>query len=368
VLGDGKIKPLATRRGCINPECVKLVMGRVYGIDFQGIWRLDPGGLPVDIGLPVSSEWKKHRLNDAQGANWRIAWAPYNRYLEFLLCEGDDVFPRVGYIWDLDGERWMDSKRYHVGVTAADIGLDDKNRLRKVFALEESVDEGVYHWMDDIGITGGADPTSTPMNGTVTSGSANTLASTGAAWITTGEALKGVAVTLVRAADASEETKIIKSNTASVLTIAGTWVGANPTSGDRYRIGPLHAIYRTGRIGPGLPTRKVKWEEAWVALKYKASCTPINVRVYYYGSATADSNRTVTSNENGVSVTASAKDEALDPTSAALQQRFRVPLHGIWADDIQLEFSSKQNGEPWEIEGPIEVKYSEEHGAKETRK
>ena len=94
-------------------------------------------------------------------------------------------------------------------------------------------------------------------NGTATSGSTTTCTDTGAGFPTAGSALKGVEVTIKDATDGTYATATITSNTATILTFAA--IGFAVASGDKYWIGPIDAILKTGsdQLGQPIESKKV---------------------------------------------------------------------------------------------------------------
>lgn len=345
ILGDGKLIPIAARRGCFNQNCIRFVDGRVYGMDYFGIWRMSPGGEPQEIGTSLAHEWKSNSLNLKMVENFRIDWCPFNRLLYFYICQGTDTYPRMAYVFDLMRNDWAGGRARLVSGTSAGCELPDSGgRLRHCFYTEAVNSASAYQWMDGIGKSGGAHPDCSPLNGTVTSGGSTTLTCSGASFPTAGEALNGVEVTKITSAGV-EESKVIVSNTGTVLTVNSAWT-TNPVAGDTFRIGPLVAKWRTGRLFAQVGHRKKEHYELWLWMKYKSSCTPLYVKAYYDNKAIADADRLAMS-EDGVTQTLSSAAVKVDPT--VFNHRYRVPLNQQPYTDVQLEFYSFEAGAPWEV-------------------
>jgi hypothetical protein len=344
VLGDGELVTLPVYRGCVGPMALRFINGYAYGIDFRGIWRMSPGGLPVEIGAGIANEWRRtNSINWLKQDNFHIGYDPANRQIYFFVCEGSDTYPKKAWIWDEDTDQWAGACTFNLGVTCT-VELPDTHGIpRMVMYFEASGSLPSYARMKGLGTSRGA--RTTTRNGTVTGGGAAYLDSSGAGWTTNYAA--GAPVTLVRAADLTEETQSVISNTSTRLTTTA-WVGAVPVNGDTYRIGAIPARIRTGRLVMGDATRKKQFIELWVWVKYKTAAVPFKVKARFDGKSTSSSDF-ATLSEDGVSATAGVAGHTVDPT--VFRHRFRIPLHEQWHTDLQLEFMSDQAGDPWEIRG-----------------
>jgi hypothetical protein len=340
--GDGQIVPLRALRGAAGPLAVKALEDRVYGMDVFGIWRLSPGGEPEEIGQALANDWKT--LNFSNRDNFHIGFDALWRVAYFFVCGPGETYPKRAYLWDVDGERWLGSRTWPYGITSS-CNLPDGNGALRLYIVSEAVGAAPsYGWFDNIGTSLGAPATAANLTGTVTSGGATSLNDSGAAWYTSGEKLKGIPVKLVRAADASEETVLIETNTGTALT-TGAWVGTAPVAGDTYQIAPVETSWKTGRISAGEGTRKKKFRRLVIELKYTASVVPLKVRAYYDGSSTAYSYTSAANAENGVTFSGSVA--TITPVSGKL--RYYIPLDGNMKNDVQFEFFSSAPGLPWEL-------------------
>lgn len=363
-ISDGRISKLATRRGLLGPLALRFIDGYVYGMDGLGIWRASPGGEPQEIGQRLANEWKNGGINFKKGDNFLIGWDPFNRKLHFFVCEGSDTYPKKSYIYDLQSNEWVGSYTWPLGVTCVAELPDSGGVPRMCYWLESTAGVDCFFWMHGLADSAGADPSSTPLNGTITSSaSTSTFSNSGAAFTTTNAKLKGCAATKITAAGV-EETRIISDNTATQITV-GTAYSVQPAIGDTYRIAPIEAQILTPRMFMESIDRKKKFNTVCILVLYKAACTPLYVRAYYDGSATAETDQVATLNEDGVLHTLNTAPSKIDPTSASVH-RFFVPLGGKWATDLQLELYSKEAGVPWEIMG-VQVDYEFDQ-AKEPRK
>lgn len=355
--GGGQLLALPTRRGALSVRALAYIAGVVYGMDQFGIWRYEPGGLPQEIGGPLRYDWHRGALNWAQAANWWLQWRPENRKLVFWVCDKTDLYPRLGYVWDLNRNRWVDTVRVPLGRTIGEIIPDLEGHLRGVGFSEASGGVSAYCWADGIGNSLGAPTETALLNGTATGGGVNFLDKTGAAWPTTGWTLAGCHVLLVRALDGTEETRVISANTGTRLQVSANWTGAAPVAGDTFRIAPLEWRYRTPRLNCGFPDRKKTFRHMVLCVKTKASCSRFYVRAYYDGASIAEAPDTdkLAMSEDGVTQVAARSAVTVDATAA--KTRYKIPLNNQPATDLQLELCGSEAGAPPEILGPMRIVY-----------
>jgi len=263
----------------------------------------------------------------------------------FFVCTGSDTYPDKAYVFDLTRQDWVDAKTFPAGITCSYEMPDTTGALRPVVVQEAVGAAPSRHFFDNMGISNGAHP-STVLNGTVTGGGANTLSAAGGSFYNSDQKLKAVAVTLIRAADSSEETRIVSDNSDSELTTEVNWIGDEPVNGDSYRVAPIESRWRSGRISLDYSDRKKEFFELWLWVAQK-TCVPFYVNLYFNGSATPESDWTAR-NEDGVRFIASNPDIRVDPTTTG-QHRYRIPLMKRVANDVAIEIFSSEAGEPWEI-------------------
>ncbi len=348
--GDGQIIPLASRRGAFGDRSMYVVDGIAYGMDQFGVWRLTPPSEPVEIGGPIKLDWKV--LNQNQADNFHIGYDPAERWIYFFVVRIGETYPKLAYIFDLERGEWVGTREWDLGVTCTCILPDLNGVLRMVLYHEKPTGGAAYAWFNGIGHSMGLAPNVTA-TGSVTGGTSTTITNSGASFPTSGEALKGIPVTLVRAADASEETQTIISNTGTTLTTTA-FTGTAPTAGppaDTYVIGPVKAQYKSGRIAID-PTRKKKFKGLWLWLVHDSAAVDLKARVYLDGSATAFSERAVAIAEDGVTAAAAGAAATIDPGATNTQSgnihRYRIPC-GKLANDLQVELYSIVPGPPWQV-------------------
>jgi hypothetical protein len=350
--GDGRILPMQARRGALGPRSVARYDGYVYGMDQYGVWRLTAGQEPVEIGGDIAASWKA--LDFGQRENFWINTDPVTRQIHFWVCETGDTYPTKAYVWDVPKMQWVDTLDSDYAAATCGATLPDSNLALRAFHFTAVTGSAKsYAWFDGIGTTLGSPPTST-LSGTLTAGATSTsLPDTTATFVTAGEGLDGVPATIVRAADGSEETKVIVSNTGTVLT-TNAFTGATPVTGDTYIIGPINTTWKTGRFDFGDNSRKKHIKGLWIKMKADTSAVDLYVKWYYDGKSTPENYGVTRAEEDGVSFTAGSPAATINPGATNTQSvsivRYFVPSAGDgWCNDLQLEFYSRKSGTAWEI-------------------
>ena len=354
--GDGRVVPIPTRRGVVAPKALKYVDNWVYGMDHNGIWRMRPNGLPEDISAPLKYDFQRGIFNSCSSQYWHIQYDQKKGWVKFYVNEGSDTYPKKCFVWDTQREKWVTTIPYPLGVPCGTELRDTKNHLRNAIAMASitgSATAGSVVWCDTIGKTRGVNPGVTPLTGTISSTSSNTVTVSTATFPTTGEKLIGVPARLINAAGTSYTDVLITNNTGTVLTLNAdaTAYGA----GDALYIGHIPSLWRTPVLDAGAPDRKKKWTEVRIPIKYKTASTLLYMKAYLDRKSAADSDQTTAFSEDGLVMTASSAVRSNDPT--VFEVSYRFPLNGVMRHTIQLEFYSNEAGAPWEINGPIKVYY-----------
>lgn len=348
--GDGQIVPLRSRRGALGFRCVANVNGVVYGMDQYGVWA-STGGEPHDITKGIKGSWRA--LDFSQRNNFWIGYDPTYNQLSFFVVESGQTYPNTRFVYDLDRADWIGTKPHPTAAYLCGVTLPDSLLSLRLMFFQSLVSTGkCYAYFDQIGTTLGAPPTGT-IKGTATAGTATTITDSGASFTTAGEGLKGVPVTIVRASNGSEETRVILSNTATVLTTT-EFAGVAPTATDAYKIGGPPTRYITGRLSFGDPVRKKYVNGFWLWVRSSTTAVDLKVRCYYNGAGTATNYASTRAEEDGVSYTASRPDATINPgaTSANSEglQRYWVDCPGDkWLHDLQIEIRSIDPGTAWEL-------------------
>lgn len=358
IQGDARITQLPTFRGALNPKCLEFAEGIVYGIDTYGFWRMSPGGLPEDISVKISNDFKAQIIKLKFYYNFFIKYDPYTRTVNFfVIFDNHNVeYPNYAYRWSIDEEKWIDSEPYDIIQTNA-VVLPDQFGVRRLVTFNKGDGAGLktYSWFHGIGYTYGAIPTASPLIGTATGGTISTIVKTGASFPTTNGALESVPVIRIRGEETATytlETSIVISNTADTLTVSPAFSDATAVN-DKFVLGPIKSKYRTGRIsidklaGKGSP-EKINSLVLWLWLRYQGSAANIYVAVYTDGNyQKTDSVWKISDIISGVQTVANRDFATVDSTVDGINI-FQIPL-GMPNKDIQIELFSYDSSEPWSV-------------------
>ena len=360
ILGDGRIVPMPTKRHAAGPRSLAFIEGYMYGIDRFGIWRMAPNGRPEDISASLQYDFKSVQLSTCDCAKWHIQYDAMKHWVKFYVTSSSAVnadFPDRCFIWDTDTEKFVMEREYPCGIATGCAIEDRRGNLRSGIwqqAPSSTSTIAAQFYCDDEGVGYGIPSTSTPLYGTVSSGTTSSFIDTASNnW---GLIPDGVPVVFYDASVGAYFTRIINDSGAVFQQLNFEPVLPNALeAGDSYWIGPMLTKLRTGQLTAGDPTRKKKWIGVRIPVKYKTSAVPFNVRAYFDGSDVAAVDQVYTSTTDGVTVTISTADKVVDPT--VNEFTYYVPLNGIWANSLTIEFYSFAAGKPWEVNGPITVDF-----------
>jgi len=143
---------LLAYRGCFNQRCWDIYDGRMYAMDDQGVYSLDPQGNVESLTLGIDDIWRG-RL-DMSVADRFIVRA--DRRLNVLRVsvafEGDgaDKYPTRQLVYSFDYKSWWE-ERYPVELKGGTEVRTDSGRI----ALAYSTEKGIYELSD--GLTDFAD-------------------------------------------------------------------------------------------------------------------------------------------------------------------------------------------------------------------
>ena len=356
ILGDGNVVPLPTKRHAAGPLCLKFVEGYVYGMDRFGIWRMAPRGKPEDISTPLQFDFKAAHFTICNSEKWHIQYDAHKHWVKFYVTQTGSSYttPTKAFCWDVTSEQWVSEKDYPLGITSGCEIEDKRGQLRTgLWQMAPSSVSNVpsVFLCDDEATIYGNPPGVSPLTGNPTAGTTLTVTDSAASWSTV---RTGSMITVYDASGAIYETRIVRSATATVITVDVAF-SFTPAVADTYWIGPVFTKVRTGQMTGGDPLRKKKWIGVYIPVKYKSSAVPFKVRAYYDHATTANADQTFTDLIDGVTITASSADKTVDSTVNEFV--YFVPLNGVWAHSLTLEFYSYTAGLPWEINGAITVDY-----------
>lgn len=239
--------------GCVGPLAWCVAEGRLWFLGDDGIyaWSGPQSGEPYKVssppvkgrGMPSGVGGTVERIN-ATYAHLAVAhFEPTRRVVRLFLPLDDDSTNRYALVFDLQTRMWA-LDHYGIDITYVATLPDPSGSLHTIagdlqgdpWELDISNSDGAYGFEPKNAITA-----STRL--TVTCG--------GAAFPTTGDALKGIPVTFVDASG-NFTYNTIASNTATVLTLAR--IESTAPTGTAY-VGAIHGIIETGRFAWGDPSR-----------------------------------------------------------------------------------------------------------------
>lgn len=219
--------------GCIAPRSLVDVGGYHIFLSARGVYAFD-GARTVHLSEKVDDEL----LSDSNRSALEYAVATFdktnNQYVLYFPSSGSSKNNRC-LIYDIrEG-----MKLWQPPVTGREVSFISNYEVGGKDTLIYGDYLG-YLFKDG---TGSNDGVSTGVNDTVSTASADTLTADSATFSTTGDGLAGVPVTII-SGTGEGQTRIIQSNTASVLTLSDQW-SLIPDSTSRYTVGGICAYWRS---------------------------------------------------------------------------------------------------------------------------
>ncbi len=244
-LPDAQISLISTNRGSLNPNCVIEVEGVVYGMDFSGCWAWD-GGRPAHISDPVDAHLRDYLIKN-QDLLPHVCWSPQERAVRWTLgVTGQyfvDFYP--------DSRKWT-TGTHHVQMGSSCQAFDLGGQYAAyggqngyVWKADTSVLDGYPQRDGDFNVVTtvgsvAASPSPTRTVFTITGGGlyvTNISFQTNA----TLDQMKGVSCYSV----GLDETAIIASNTATVITLVSPGFSQAPAASDTMYFGRIPALLFT---------------------------------------------------------------------------------------------------------------------------
>ncbi len=265
-LGYGTVNELSTAIGCLSHRSIQDIGGVLLWLAEGGIVA-SQGGAPKYISDEVHSEFDE-MVREPTGRcrnAFAVNWAREQKYLLFIPRLGDTVGcskcicvsydavpgePQFRFtVYTFHKEFTSGFVEQHTTTTADDTNYEGFPILG---------DKDGFVWSFGIGDADG--PSSGTVSGTVTSAASSPeyLTDTAATFYTTGLGLQGMVVTVRRASDATEQHKLIGSNTSNTLYPDTEWDWV-PTAGDTFWVGGIDAYYETpwSSLGGDYGTKKL---------------------------------------------------------------------------------------------------------------
>lgn len=232
------LQPALAGRGLVRHECCVVVGPTAYCLDSIGPYIFDGGSQVVEIdqGIrrmfhPDEGTPAEERINRAYSSTWHGEHDPKTNCIVWFVTSGSEAFPQTELCWQLDRQRWTVNRK-PMPMMASTRCVDDAGEYRLV--VTDALDAGPWAYSGTRGLDGTTHGT---IAGTATAGGASTLTDAGAAFWTTGVGLKGVPVSIIGGAGRGQ-TRIIASNTATVLTTSAAWT-TQPDATSVYRVGAM---------------------------------------------------------------------------------------------------------------------------------
>lgn len=238
------VYPILHGRGLINEWCSVKDGPYAFNLDRQGIYQFDGAGQSEAIDLAIRRFFRPDagiaaddRVNWAYASTWRAVLDPMTRTAVWFVTTGSDAVAKTAFCYNLDRQFWT-VHRFPQGIRAAAVDSDSNGVLRAW--LMDNLAAPASPWA--FGGTRQLDGTASgTIAGTATASGATSLTDGAAAFLNTGDKLKGIPVV---AFTAPFQMRIITTNTATVLTIDSAWT-SNPTVGTKYRVGAVETRWRS---------------------------------------------------------------------------------------------------------------------------
>lgn len=241
--GSGNLSQILMSRGLVRQECCVPVGQNAFCLDSQGIYQFDgtSQGVDVDQGIrrlfqPDDEIPAAYRINRQYSDQWHGTYDQRTNSVLFFVTTGSETTPQTALRFSLERQQWtMD--QFNQGIGASCQGRDSYGEYRAWVG-------DLNKWVWALSGTRQCEGNSTgTLSGTATAGAAGTLTDAAAAFVTTGNALKGVYVTIASGTGAGQS-RLITSNTATVLTISPNWT-ITPDTTSKYIVGAVESIWKS---------------------------------------------------------------------------------------------------------------------------
>ena len=247
--------------GCISPRTIRVDGDRaVYFLSARGVCSYDLSSVR-ELSAQIKDEIRD-LLHGAYGANFVAGIAPKDRLYLLSATPTGETTNVDTHVLNLDTGDWLPWGRfefgrgYQVPTCYSDTGSNGPIRNSNgVPALYVGCGDGFLYMLEHSTKADG--PSSGSLRGTITGyvDGTGVITCSAAAFRTTGNGLLALAVTLVRAADGTRETKQITANAATTVTAANTWT-TDPVVGDEILIGAIEGELAFNAMDFGSSQRK----------------------------------------------------------------------------------------------------------------
>ncbi len=338
-LGVGQIVELSHSLGCLSHRTIQDCNAMLLWLAEGGI-AISTGAAPQIISDEVADQFEDiireptGRARLAFAMNWRAK----RRYICFVPVAGDTIGCSRAIVVDykqVPGEPPFRFSIYNFNMEFVSGSIEKHTVVsgNQVNYIEFPVlgDSNGFLWTLGVGDADG--PSTGTVSGALTavSTSPSLIEDSSAAFDTTGIGLRGMPLTVVRAADGAEQTITISRNTATQITSIDPWDGL-PEVGDTYRIGQIDAYYRTGWIDTGADSALKKLEHVTSTFAVEDGGT-LNVGIY---------------KDMGTTIEAKpVEGRAIDLSTATGRQKNKLSGEKVYR--FMLEWRGKEPNEPYTL-------------------
>lgn len=118
---------LLAYRGCLNQRCWDIFEGRVYAMDDQGVYSMDPNGNVENLTLPIYDIWRDKI--DYSLSRWFFVRAD-KRQAVLRVCvavkgDGSTKFPTRMFVYSFDYKTWWEERYPDELTCASEVRLGD---------------------------------------------------------------------------------------------------------------------------------------------------------------------------------------------------------------------------------------------------
>jgi len=118
---------LMAYRGCLNHRCWDIYEGRVYAMDDQGVYSIDPNGDVENLSLPLYDTWRDKI--DYTLSKWFMVRADKRNAL-LRVCvaikgDGSTKFPTRMFVYSFDYKTWWEERYPDELTCASEVRLND---------------------------------------------------------------------------------------------------------------------------------------------------------------------------------------------------------------------------------------------------
>lgn len=118
---------LMAYRGCLNHRCWDIYEGRVYAMDDQGVYSMDPNGDVENLSLPLYDVWRD-KIDYTLSRWFTVRADKRNAFLRVCVAikgDGSTKFPTRMFVYSFDYKTWWEERYPDELTCASEIRLND---------------------------------------------------------------------------------------------------------------------------------------------------------------------------------------------------------------------------------------------------